>query len=532
MSAPMPVAVDVETLGADGVLPVPWRPPAELFCVATVTPERREAFFAHDRRTIQRRLSLPGPKVLHNSAYDLVWLLAAGFTIAGPIVDTMWALSFDNGVAVKGLKAQPNGDAYPTYLPATSALFPEHVLDYCAHDAAATLALYLKGSPWYTHRLYQLYSRLAPRIAQISLRGLPLFADRVDVLWRETTVTHTALERELIAIAPINWTSTQQVARVLALQRTDDAALATCTHPAVPRLRAFRKADKLLSAFLDKFRPLECLHGLMMLGGSRIGRTSSSNENLQQIPRDPAVRRLFGAPDYAWLKLDFAQAELVVAAVLADCRPLLNAFRTGRDPHVETASRIFRIAPDAVTKAQRMLGKLLNFALLYGAGEGKVLEQAILTGIPMTLAQAAAFRDQWLRAYPELQRWQDDIRRRLWQGEPITSAFGRRWKIDPEAPRSWNQALQAPVASTASDLLLFGLNAVWDRLEAIGTVINLIHDEVDVLIPTGSWSDLAPTVREIAQTMAEIDPRFPMRVEVAVGPDWGATVEQFTVGAS
>jgi DNA polymerase-1 len=284
--------------------------------------------------------------------------------------------------------------------------------------------------------------------------------------------------------------------------------------------------------FLGKFRGIERVHGLIKLGGSQIGRTSADHINLQNIPRQAAVRRLFGASEYDWLKLDFAQAELVVAAVLSGCQPLLGAFQEGRDPHVETASRIFGVAFDAVMKDQRAIGKLLNFALLYGAGVGKVLEQAELAGISLSFSEAEAFRNQWFLAYPEIAAAHEKTRRRLWQGDPVTSVFGRRWLIDPAKPRGWNQALQAPVASTASDLLLLGLDAVWDRLEQCGQIVNLVHDEVDVLIPKGSWPDLAPTVRAIATMMAGINAQFPMRVEVSVGPDWGSTIEQFTVGAS
>jgi hypothetical protein len=528
-----PIAVDVETIGAGSSLPLPWRPIDRLFCVGFATPERRFAFPAADRASIQRWLRTPGPKIFHNSGYDLPWLLASGFDVAGPIHDTMWPLAFANGTAIKGLKAQDGGAGYPVYLPKDSALFPECVLDYCANDAAAALRLYRRGSPWHDHPLYRLYSRLAPRIARISTRGLPLFRDRAEALWVEAAARHAALRRELIAAAPIRWTSHPQVARILRLPRTNDAALAGCAHPAVPTLRAFRKVDVLLSTFLRKFRESGNghVHGLITLGGSRIGRTSSSHMNLQNIPRDRAVRRLFGAAGFDWLKLDFAQAELVVAAVLSGCRPLLEAFRSGRDPHVETASRIFGIPLDAVTKEQRAIGKLLNFAFLYGGGIDPVLEQAGLAGIAMTPEAAAEFREQWFRAYPEIKAWQDDIRRRLWRGETITSAFGRCWQIDPEAPRSWNQALQAPIASTASDLLLLGLDAVGNRLHGCGEIVNLVHDEIDVLIPVGAWSTLAETVRDIARTMAAIDRRFPMRVEVAVGPDWGSAVEQFTVGA-
>jgi hypothetical protein len=529
-----PIAVDVETIGAASGLPLPWQPNDRLFCVGFAMPERRFAFDAADRASIQRWLRTPGPKIFHNSGYDLPWLLASGFDVAGPIHDTMWPLAFANGAAIKGLKAQDDGAGYPVYLPKDSALFPERVLDYCANDCAAALRLYRRGSPWHDHVLYCLYSRLAPRIARISTRGLPLFLDRAEALWVDAAARHAVLHRELTAVAPIRWTSHQQVARILQLPSTNDIALARCAHPAVPTLRAFRKVDILLSTFLRKFRESGSgrVHGLITLGGSRIGRTSSSHMNLQNIPRDRAVRRLFGEAGSDWLKLDFAQAELVVAAVLSGCRPLLEAFKSGRDPHVETASRIFGIPLGAVTKEQRAIGKLLNFAFLYGAGVGKVLEQADLAGIALTPEAAADFREQWFRAYPEIKAWQDDIRRRLWRGETITSAFGRCWQIDPQAPRSWNQALQAPIASTASDLLLLGLDAVWDRLDACGTIVNLVHDEVDVLIPVGAWSTLAGTVRDIAQTMAGIDRRFPMRVEVGVGPDWGSAVEQFTVGAS
>jgi hypothetical protein len=523
--------VDVETLAPGGKLPLPWQAGARLECVGFAVGSHRFAFPAGDREAIGRWLGTSNPKVFHNCAYDLPWLLASGFDVCGTVHDTLWPLAFENGTAARGLKAQGNGD-YPVYLPRDSALFPDNVRDYCANDASATLALYTKGSPWYDHPLYRLYSRLAPRIAHVCLRGLPVFPDRAEAIFQETAATRDGLHRDLMAIAPIKWTSQPQVAALLGIPRTDDASLLSCDHPCAPILRAFRRVNTLISTFLDKFRGVHGIHGLIKLGGSRIGRTSSDHMNLQNIPRQAMVRRVFGHSDCDWLKLDFAQAELVVAAVLSGCRPLLQAFRCGRDPHVETASRIFGVTVDAVTKDQRAIGKLLNFALLYGAGVGKVLEQAEVAGIMLTEAQAAAFRDQWFRAYPEIKAWQDDIRCRLERREAIQSAFGRRWMIDPAKPRSWNQALQAPVASTASDLLLLGLDAVWDRLKAVGSIIDIVHDEVDVLLPQGAWPDLVPEITDIARTMAAIDPTYPMRVEISRGPSWGELDDQDVVGAS
>jgi DNA polymerase I-like protein with 3'-5' exonuclease and polymerase domains len=185
-----------------------------------------------------------------------------------------------------------------------------------------------------------------------------------------------------------------------------------------------------------------------------------------------------------------------------------------------------------VTKEQRALGKLLNYAMLYGAGPWKIVEEAEAVGIRLAVTDAEAFQWQWFQAYPEIKAEQDATRERLHCGDVITSAYGRRWVRAAAQVRSWNQALQAPVASTASDLLLLGLDAVWDRLEACGQVVNLVHDEIDILIPKGSWPDLASEFQQMAAVMAAIDPRFPMRVEVQIGPDWGSVREQLTVGAS
>ena len=64
----------------------------------------------------------------------------------------------------------------------------------------------------------------------------------------------------------------------------------------------------------------------------------------------------------------------------------------------------------------------------------------------------------------------------------------------------------------------------------MGTIVNLVHDEVDLLIPKGAWPDVEGEIQDITSLMAEIDPRFPMLIEVGVGPDWGSTSHKFTVG--
>jgi DNA polymerase I-like protein with 3'-5' exonuclease and polymerase domains len=534
-----PIAVDVETVGPGGRLPVPWTDGARLVCVGFAADGQRFAFPAEDREAVQVFLALPNPKVFHNAAYDITWLKSAGLEINGPIHDTSWMLAFENGVAARGLK--PRGThQYAQHLPKDTALYPSLVRAYCANDALNTLTLYDSQSPWLRHRLYQLYQSMAPRLAQVSLRGLPVFRDRFDVRIRETEARLGDYNAQLMSIARINWRSAAQVARFLepALPKATtpttatgrpsvaDAVLRTCKHAAAPILLAYRAASKLLGTYLRPHQGRECVHGLLSLGGAWTGRTSSRGVNIQNIPR--SLRTVFGLPGFDWVKIDFQAAELVVVATIAGCEPLLEALRAGRDPHAETATRIFSTRTDSVTSAQRAIGKTLNFGLTYGGRAAVVAAQAEEAGIPMTRDEAERFRDAWFRAYPEIASWHEATEARLLRGDPIESAFGRRWRLPTDSFRQRNRALAAPISSTASDLLLMGTASTWDALTNQGIVVNLVHDEIDVLIPSGSFD--AGAWHEIARAMAAIDPRFPMRVEVAVGPDWGSTVKQFVSG--
>src|SRR5579871_3356643 len=525
-----PIAVDIETCGA-GKLPLPWIQPSTLVCAGFSTAGRRFAYPTSDRAKIQRWLASPNPKVFHNAAYDLVWLCDAGFEIRG----TLWPLAFENGAAMHGLRAT-GSFAYTAHLPKDTPDLAK-VLSYCANDARNTLTVFDPVSRWCSHPLYRLYQRMAPRVAAVSGTGLPVFRDRVAARHVEATARWVELGAALAEFAPINWGSDSQVAAVLGdtlperwtpkgQRKVDEAALRECRHPAAAPLLEWRRVGKLRSTYLQPFLQRDRVCGLISLNGARTGRTSSRYTNLQNIPRP--LRSLFGDPACDWVKLDFAAAELVVAAVVAECTPLRTWFAEGKDPHAEAAARIFKASVASVTPEQRAVGKTLNFSLCYGGTAQTVLQRAASYGLSLSPSEAEAFREAWFATFPEMAAWQRAMTRTLERGEPIRSPFGRSWKISPHSSHERNMALNAPIQSAASDLLLIAADAVWDLFP--GLVVNLVHDEIDVLIPKGTWDEAQ--WRAIARRMASVDARFPMRVEVALGPDWGSTRERFVEGPS
>jgi DNA polymerase I-like protein with 3'-5' exonuclease and polymerase domains len=533
----VPIAVDTETIGKKSGDP-PWRDGARLVCVGFACRRNgaitRFAVPATDRETIQRWLASPNDKVFHNASYDLVWLRHGGLSVHGVIHDTTWPAAFENGVAAKGLK-QLGPYQYAIHYPTETDELAA-VLCYCGNDAQNTLALFQPDSTWIRHALYTLYSRLAPRLADVSLGGMPIFPDRLCDTYTRIRDERDARHQELLAFADINWQSQPQVAdalsRVLprALTKTGrqsvaKAVLRHCQHPIAHVLRAFGRLRWRIAMYLENFLGQDRLRGFLTLGGASSGRTSSSQSNLQDVSHD--LRTIYGSPDHDLVKLDFSSAELTVAAVITQCRALLDAFACGRDPHIDVASRLFNVPADQVTKALRATGKIANYSMLYGGTEISMIDAVEDAGGVMSADEARRLIARREAAYPEIAAWQAAIRDAFWRGGTIHSVYGRQWKRS-KSMTNWRSALAAPISSVASDLLLMGADSVWDRLSALGEICNLVHDEIDVLIPKGAWPDLAPAFREIAMIMATIDPRFPMQVEVAVGPGWGSTIEQFT----
>jgi DNA polymerase I-like protein with 3'-5' exonuclease and polymerase domains len=526
LSKDTPVAVDVETT----TKAPPWMPPrGELVSVAFSTCGIRWAYPACVRTPIQRVLGLPNPKLFHHAAFDLAWLVWSGFEIRGNIHDLLWASAMADGVGSRGLAhLSPYRYAvhYPQETPDLSL-----VLSYNGNDALATARIYRQApdevAAWRRHALYALYSRMAPRLARVSCFGIPLLQDRVTSLLDACNRQLRDAEARLWAVVreDVNRRSPQQLKRALGITgSTDEDALRQLGTPEALAVLDCRHLDGLLRS-LEKWAGLDRLRGLITLNQAWTGRTASKQENLQNVPR--ALRIACGDPSCDWVSLDFASAELVVAAVITRCRRLLSWFADGRDPHTEAAALIFRKTIDAVTTRDRDAGKVANFNLLYGGGPTTIVKKAAERGVDLSLADAHAIVSKFFGLFPEIRAWQQHQEARMRRGEPITSPLGRTWQISATDWHGINQGLNAAIQATASDLTLLGLDRAWDRITAHGQVASLVHDSVEVIIPKGTFD---PTAwREIARTIAGVDARFPMQIEVSAGPDWGSTVEQFTV---
>lgn len=292
-------------------------------------------------------------------------------------------------------------------------------------------------------------------------------------------------------------------------------------------LLRYRKASKLHSAFvaglLEKIQNDGRVHAQFKLHATVTGRLSSSNPNLQQIPRDDgsevSIRRAFVAtPGYTWVKADLEQAELRVMAALSGDEVL--AYALENDVHRTTIASILGKNPEDVTSQERQLGKRVNFAVLYGAEENKIAE---VLGI--SEQEAAEVIRKWRVTFKKAAAWQDELKRQILTLHYVETVFGRRRRF-PYIPsygaargEVFRQIVNFPIQSTASDIVLSALVRIGRQIDWSNTRLLLtVHDEIDL--------ETKEDVREVAEMLEREMTTTPFSnirfaSEVKCGPSWG-----------
>jgi len=213
---------------------------------------------------------------------------------------------------------------------------------------------------------------------------------------------------------------------------TDEATLRelATAHPVLPLLLEYRQLFKLVSTYIDALPKYigsdNRIHSTFNVEGAATGRLSSKDPNLQNIPikgeAGGEIRKAFVAPKgRILLGADYSQIELRIMAHLADDPGLKKAFKEGVDIHALTASKIFKVPIDKVTKQQRMVGKTMNFATLYGQGPHALSRQL---GVAYELAQQYIL--EYFEQFPKVRKWMEEILAFGYENGYVETIWGRK----------------------------------------------------------------------------------------------------------
>lgn len=266
---------------------------------------------------------------------------------------------------------------------------------------------------------------------------------------------------------------------------------------------------------------------------ARTGRTSCSDPNLQQVPRNPELRTLFSAePGRSLIEADYAQIELKMTAHYANDKTMKKIYRTGGDIHTNTAM-MFNPTP---SKDDRTKAKAINFGFVFGMMPKGFVDYAFDSyGALFTLAEATKRRNEFFGTYDQLLPWHKEMEIMCEANGGVSNAFGRFRALPDIYSNDWGErmgavrrAINTPVQSTATDLLLLAAIEVDDLLsrEMDAHVVGTVHDAILVDCPD-EYVDAASI--EIKRIMAHplaldifgVEFSVPITCDVGVGP-WGS----------
>lgn len=334
-------------------------------------------------------------------------------------------------------------------------------------------------------------------------------------------------------------------------------------HPVIEPMLERVTAQKHISSFFNPYSELydedHRIHTTFKLAGTVTGRLSSGKSdsdkisgtkgrmrgvNLQQVPRDPFIRGLFGAPPgWTFVESDYSQIELRVAAFLADETTMKHIYATNGDIHLSTAARVTGLPESQVTKEiRKVVGKPVNFGFLYGMGWRKFIQTAFENyGSKFTEEQAQEARRAYFELYPKLLPWHAKQRRLVREYGRVVSPLGRvRHLPDIYSPdkgvqsEAERQAINSPVQGFGSDLAVLSMIAInqkFKEMNIAGFCIGLVHDALNFEIRDDELPRALPIIKDTMEDMDIVYRKFgtvvdiPIIADVAVGQHWGEKVE-------
>ncbi|MCU0502398.1 MAG: DNA polymerase I, partial [Anaerolineae bacterium] len=408
-------------------------------------------------------------KIAHNASYDLSILDRHGVAVAGDLIDTMIAAwLIDPGSHGLGLKDQAwsrlkvemtqiseligSGKSQITMdrVPAATAGA------YASADAAMTLRLADVLLPELVQKglaslFHDIEMPLVPVLVAMEAAGIRLDADFLRQMSVDLTGRLHELEREIYQIVgyAFNINSTQQLSDVLfgklglpaeGLKKTQAGTYSTAAdvleglrgkHEIVALILEHRQLNKLLNTYVDALPNMVNprtgrLHTSFNQAGAETGRLSSTDPNLQNIPIRTDVgreiRRAFVAePGWLLLSADYSQVELRILAHISGDEYLLAAFGRGEDIHASAASKVYGIPLNQVTKEQRSVAKMMNFATSYGVSAFGLAQR---TGL--SRSDADQFMQRYFATYPGVKRYLDETRAFAREHGYVETLLGRR----------------------------------------------------------------------------------------------------------
>ena len=512
-------------------------------------------------------------KIGQNVKYDLNILKRYGFTLAGPIFDTMLAHYLIEPDLRHGMDYL--SEIYLNYTPVSIEeligkkgknqlsmrdVSLDKIKEYAAEDADITLQLKELLAPEViannAQSLFQdLELPLIDVLSDMEIAGIKINEGFLNDYSKELEIELVQLEKDITALAGLkfNISSPKQLGEVLfdhlkldpkakktktgQYQTGEDVLQGLSEHEIIQKILLVRQFQKLKSTYVDALPTMinkltGRVHTSFNQAVAATGRLSSTNPNLQNIPiktdKGKEVRKAFipRGEDYVLLSADYSQIELRIIASVANEEAMIEAFKNKQDIHQATAAKVFGKSIEEVTSDERRRAKAVNFGIIYGQSAFGLSQN-----LGIGRKEAAQIIEDYFKAYPGIKTYMDSTINFAKEHGYVETLMGRRRYLRDINSANFTvrgfaerNAINAPIQGSAADMIKKAMIKIHHALKdpANGIVhskmVLQVHDE---LVFDAHKNEVEALKKLVLYNMeSAMDLLAPVVAEVGVGNNW------------
>ena len=510
-------------------------------------------------------------KVGHNIKFDIQVLHKYNVKVSSPIYDTMVAHYLINPDMRHNLDTL--SESYLNYSPISIEsligkkgknqismrdVSIDKITDYASEDADITLQLKsIFDKEIEVNNLskifYDIEIPMINVLSEMETEGIKIDTSYLEKLDKEFEEDLEKLKKEIFKKSgeEFNLNSPKQLGEILfdklklvskpkktktGQYSTSEEVLSSLAndHKIIEDILEWRSLDKLQNTYV-KSLPNEVssltnrVHSSFNQTVTTTGRLSSNNPNLQNIPIRTAngqkIRRAFipRNSDYTLMAADYSQIELRVIASMSNEENMIDAFVNNQDIHTMTASKIYNVDPENVTREQRGNAKTVNFGIIYGVSAFGLSQQTDLNR-----SESKVMIDNYFLNYPGLKKYMSDQIDFARNNGYVETIMGRRRYLQNINSQnnmlrssSERNAINAPIQGSAADIIkiaMININSELKKQSLKSKMLLQVHDELVFDVHKSEKDQIKDIVKNTMESAVKL--KVPLKIDLEFGKNW------------
>ena len=510
-------------------------------------------------------------KVGHNIKFDIQVLHKYNVKVSSPIYDTMVAHYLINPDMRHNLDTL--SESYLNYSPISIEsligkkgknqismrdVTIDKITDYASEDADITLQLKsIFDKEIEVNNLskifYDIEIPMINVLSEMETEGIKIDTSYLEKLDKEFEEDLEKLKKEIFKKSgeEFNLNSPKQLGEILfdklklvskpkktktGQYSTSEEVLSSLAndHKIIEDILEWRSLDKLQNTYV-KSLPNEVssltnrVHSSFNQTVTTTGRLSSNNPNLQNIPIRTAngqkIRRAFipRGSDYILMAADYSQIELRVIASMSNEKNMIDAFVNNQDIHTMTASKIYNVDPENVTREQRGNAKTVNFGIIYGVSAFGLSQQTDLNR-----SESKVMIDNYFLNYPGLKKYMSDQIDFARNNGYVETIMGRRRYLQNINSQnnmlrssSERNAINAPIQGSAADIIkiaMININSELKKQSLKSKMLLQVHDELVFDVHKSEKDQIKDIVKTTMESAVKL--KVPLKIDLEFGKNW------------